>query len=226
MMDTDWSPLDSPWHFYFEGYILIPVIVRLVLLIGPSYVGLKLHHRHISWLWTTLMSIPRGRTIAINLTLGMTVPLILGLGVRLFVEPSGEDWEFFHYIPTILFGIFLGGHFIWDTRRVWKARKIIQLAIVQDVERVRGYVEKVQGVSEKLYRLANPHEEVESRKGRRVLGTGLKWGSRLLPPLGIARRVASYPHKLSRRWMLITIGRGLVFHLSPPAVLMLLFGIW
>ena len=138
-MGPEWNFWDTPWAFYFEGYIWLPFLVRLLLLSGPVLIGTRRHGHHLRWFWKRLLEFPRGKPIALNIILGIAVPLVVGLTIRFSVPPFGSGWDKWSYSMAVIFLIFLGVHFVWDLRRVLKARHLAQKVIAVDLDRYHGY---------------------------------------------------------------------------------------
>ena len=92
-MTLEWPIWNSPWELYFHGFVWVPLLQRLILLTGPGLAALYRHGRHLGWGWHRLLELPRGRAIALNMFMGLLVPVGVGLTIRLVVGPFGEDWS-------------------------------------------------------------------------------------------------------------------------------------
>lgn len=219
----DWLGWGTPWGFYFNGYLWLPFLLRLALLGGPLTALLLRHGPHLRWLWQRLLELPRGRTIALNLLLGLTVPLLVGISIRLTLGPFGKGWAEAPLWATLGYLGLLGVHFIWDLRGVWRGRNLVKKAMHYNVGRYRSYYEKLSGLRQRFSRWTHPEQKAATPAGSFLLRAGKLAVTGLFPAVGLLEKAMVLPLKASRRWMYLSLLEGLVFHLSPLALLVLFF---
>lgn len=223
-MTAEWPFWNSPWELYFEGFVWVPLLQRILLLSGPGLAAMFRHGRHLGWGWHRLLELPRGRAIAANLLIGLLIPVGVGLIIRLVLGPFGEKWDATHLWVSGSLLIFLGLHTIMDVRRTWKVRQLIHKILVADVERYRSYYDKARGWASWIDEHARKDQQTDGQGGLRTM-TG-RLASRVVEQAGpMLERVMATPHTMAKRWSLMNILEGLAFHLSPVIALAILLSI-
>ncbi len=216
----DWPWWNTPWELYFKGFIWLPAVQRLLLLAGPGLKAMHRHGRHLGWGWERLLELPRGRSIAINLAIGLIVPLLVGLGVRLAVGPFGGDWNDTKLWVSATLVVFLVIHSIFDLRRILKTRQVIVKIVKTDIDRYRSYYDRLRRWGQSLVTSARGDGKKEPGFLRslasRYTGQIVERATEVLD------QAMATPHKMARRWNITSILEGFAFHLSPVMALAIL----
>ena len=203
-------PPNDVWDLYI-WFLFIPGILRFFLLTRPFIRVSKQLSPHGGWIWKRLKELPvKGYTLlAFNEILAFSLPIILALSVRIFVDPLGwSSWNETNWLG--FFVLFVLG-FLWiffDTMRIIKVRTMLKTIEKQNIERLRKIADKgfkLREVLRKFARRDKPEQE-EEPVTKAVAKTSLfTWGAmalkaRKLTPAGLLGSVATGAAiELSRR---------------------------
>lgn len=217
---------DSPWGLYFRGLIWLPVLIRLVLLLGPAIKGYQIHGPHLRWLLERFRHIPRANRIAISFLIGLFLPIIIGLS-RFIIEPTLEDfapmkWDETATWQVMLYTIFFVVHTTFDFRRIYRTRQLAVRILRYDIRRYRPVLDRAFRFGDWLSGTAAKGREAEKKQRVRrttgFLAGGIVGGFNRATEWAMKRPVA-----YAERWMMTNVAKGIIFHLSPLLMLILFF---
>ena len=195
-------PPEGPWAAYVLVVIWLPLLLRVVFLLFPFRRALLRLAPHTTWALKQLRDLPiKGIGIlALNEIIAFSIPPLIVLGLRGFLDPIG--WQSWSDTPDIGIGLLLIAFLIWiilDFLRIARVRRMMKAIEKHDIEKMRKIADaglKTRSWLRKFSRKGEPDSPSVSEKTTEVANKSVKrWGKRILltrkiTPAGLLSSVA------------------------------------
>jgi hypothetical protein len=195
-------PPEGPWAAYVLVVIWLPLVLRIILLLFPFRRALVRLAPHTTWAIKQLRDLPiKGIGIlALNEIIAFSIPPLIVLGLRGFLDPIG--WQTWSDAPNSGIAFLTLAFFVWiffDFLRIARVRRMMKALEKHDIEKIKKIADaglKTRKWLRKFSKKEQPDVASITETSTEVATKSAKrWGKRILltrkiTPAGLLSSVA------------------------------------